>query len=551
MIPKSHSFIEVDRFDAMLATRFSRARRRQQLEQGLAQEPPKKPLPELIGERMHFHGPIEEHVERELSHWLPLLLSHARERGLDWLPETYTLHIHHPLSYQGMSGRRLPAQIRLPATASSNGALGSYYRASLVLPPRIADADALFAAVRAMLSRVLGDLFLRRTVFARPGWKEALAGRQAAGGVSIGLADGLKVIAGFNRPPASMQGAVQQLIAVGRSLLQSSTAPSLRRCCEMLIKKLEEGQLREAQLRVIDEAVAVYLSQLQASGEAGVKAMISEVESRNRELNFLPIDFLPEYLRLQLEQPLHYLRAAHLRLGFVHAIGGLLLEDVMRLFHPASGAVQAIAPRLQAAIEALIQQGGARPYLLPEAHLTAKLKGTRAQFPLEIDALMQRLPMPPEQRNTERFRWFERRYSNTMQQRLLEMAVIMRNLVRAIETGQREPSFAPHSFSVYGRSRPTFACVPLSLRRCRSNWAWSSIWPTNCETATNLPRSPKRSSWPDGESTSSTPCSSPTANATKPCRATIPLATANAWSAPGIKKPEQEANPPQSPCSSA
>jgi hypothetical protein len=179
---------------------------------------------------------------------------------------------------------------------------------------------------------------------------------------------------------------------------------------------------------------AQYLARLRKDVPGAVAELVAATEKLNAQTTFLPPDETPDYLKLREQNPTHYLRAAKLRLQFVLEAMGAVQESVAALEQEAAAFTSVEEERVHGYLAELEAQRLARPYLLPGVRLSPEMERRKAEFPLEVHALMTRLP--PQANPEQRFKSLSQRIEHSAFQRLYHAFMLLRHGIRLSAQGK-------------------------------------------------------------------------------------------------------------------
>lgn len=427
-----------DRFEAMLEARFREADR-DAMAREIASHDRGQPAPEFdeahVRRRLHFHGDVPAKVRTMLQDWVPALLAHAARRGVRLRDQNHEVHVYLPEAYAQATGHPLPAGMRLPATSFEYLDVARVYQVQLVIPPRIGSRDALVSVFRALIARLLGDIYLHEEVFPLPPYQDQPAAA-AAEEVTISLPDQLRLLAEAKvATPVLLEALDVHARVVGLNPRRSA-AQVRKSYFQTLGAQVDQGGLSAGEAAMVAEAVSQYLDGLRANLPARIAETVAEVEALNGQMNVLPVDELPDYRKLQTANPRHYLRSAKLRLVFLQETLAALLEDYDEMTGDPPRITPLLEQRVDSQLTELRAQGLVRPYLLENVQLSDELQQQRAAFPLEVHALMQRLPPAPSP--DKLFKSLSKRISNGIYQRLYTALILFQAWFRARDQGREE-----------------------------------------------------------------------------------------------------------------
>lgn len=425
-----------DRFEAILEERFSPEARRRFARTVDAHDRERGGAPEdlaatgALEPRLRFHGEVPQRVQGVLRNWLPALMAHAHEAGLRLPHVDLHVAVYTPDAFAAEQ-QPLPEGLHLPASSYAHDPQNRRYTVRVVLPHRLETLEGLLTVVRALLARILGEVFLREEVWPLEPYREASERGDAA--LSVGLDEQLVLLAELPHTPPELEQALQAH-ARQTGLSWPRRAEQVRKDFFRAARADLAAQRLDYERRAAAEAAfAAYVAELRSDPHAGAAAMVEALEQANGQLNFLPPHELPDYLRLRERNPAHYLRAAALRLGQALEVLNAVVEDFDALEEGAAGAEALITERVTGHREQLQREGLARPYLVPGVRLSEELEQQRRGFPLEVHALVQRMPAGLEPNRT--YHWLYRKLENSLWQRLLHALVLLRHWLQARERG--------------------------------------------------------------------------------------------------------------------
>ena len=427
-----------ERLDALLEARFAPAQRQafaRELDAHDRQRAPAAPLdPAAVRRGLRFRGNVPERVRQVLAEWLPELMAHAARRGLALRDPHQELQVYTRAAFEQEQGP-LPPGLRLPASSYEYHPLYRRYAVRLVLPERLGALEELFTALRALLTRLYGDLYLREEVFSLAAYREDVERVEAQ--VSFGLAEQVAVLAELPDTTAALEAA---LAAYARTVgIDARRHPEHARkgWFKEAAADLARQRLPPERQALAEDAFAAYLDALRADVPAGVQALLETVREQERQLHFLPPDEAPDYERLRVQNPVHFLRSVKLRLEFlIEAFGGLC-EDFDALDTPGAPYPALAEERVAGCLQALEREGLARPYLVPGVRLADELEARRTAFPLEVHALLARFP--EAERGERLFHSLRKRLEGSLHQRLYHALVLLRHWMHLRATGRDDP----------------------------------------------------------------------------------------------------------------
>jgi hypothetical protein len=165
-----------------------------------------------------------------------------------------------------------------------------------------------------------------------------------------------------------------------------------------------------------------------------VAEMIAATEALDTQVSLLPPHEWPDYLKLKQANPAHYLRSAKLRLQQVLDGMGAVQELADALEQDPAALTPLEEERVHGHLAELEAQRLARPYLLKGVRLSPEMERQKEAFPLEVHALLTRLP--PAADPGKRFRALSQRIENSVHQRLYHAFVLLRQGLRMRERGR-------------------------------------------------------------------------------------------------------------------
>ncbi len=428
------------RFEALLDERFSPAGKRafaRALDAHDRTRGAPTPLdPALVRRNLRFRGPVPDPVRQLLSDWLPDLMAYAAERGLRLRDPHQELHVYTRGAFEKEQGA-LPAGLKLPASSFQHLPLYKRYIVRVVLPDRLGTTEELFTVLRALLTRLYGDVFLREEIFSLAAYREDVEIGQAQ--VSVGLAEQVAVLAELPHTTPALEAALADFARTVGIPFKRHPEQARRAWFKELAAELALQRLAPERRALAEAVFAGYLRSLAADVPAGVQGLLETVAAQDRQLHFLPPDEAPAYERLRTQNPLHYLRSVKLRLEFLIGAFAGLEEDFAALSTPGAPYPPLAEERVAGCTLELERGRLARPYLVPGVRLSEELERKRNAFPLEVHALL--AAFPEAERSERLFNSLRKRLESSLHQRLYNALVLLRHWMRLHDSG-RQASFA-------------------------------------------------------------------------------------------------------------
>lgn len=423
-----------DRFEAMLEQRFS-PEARQAFAREVAEHDRRRGEggtdPDRLRAGIVYHGEVPDQVRRILGDWLPLLVLFAERQGLVLREPYQAVAFHTPAAFRAEQGA-IPSGTKLPASAFHHDAANRRYTVRVVLPERTQTLQSLLSVVRAVLTRLYGDIYLREEVRPLEPYREDASGADAGSAeVTAGPAEKLSLLAEAEPVPAALDAAVaEEARRIG--VHPRRQADQARKS---LLQTLQEAQAAEAltdeQLALVDAAFEEVLEGLRGDVPAAVAEAAGAVETLNRQLTFLPPEDEPHHVRLRAEQPVALLRAAQVRLAFVVEAMDAVAEAFAAL--EAGRSDPLLEERLEGYRTELERGGLARAYLVPATRLSEDLEAQRQAFPLEVHGII--ADWPGDEAPAKRFARVSRRLENALHQRVYNALTYLRHWARLAESG--------------------------------------------------------------------------------------------------------------------
>lgn len=387
---------------------------------------------ERVRRRLRFRGRVPDKLKAALREAIPGVLAHAAAQGVAPRDPDYEVVLLDRAGYEAERGAPVPARVPLPASSVRQHPVSRRYTVRVVLADRPPGTGEVAATVRVVMARLLGDIFLREEVFSREAWREDLAATEHE--VSAGPADRIRLLGEVGHTPPALGEALARYGQQVGMAYRRHPDKVRRAWLADALHDLEGHRLHPATEALIDEAFEAFLADVRGDPEAAVEAAAADVEALNRQTAFLPPDEAPDHLLLRRRKPLHYLRAAKLRLESVLELLAAFLEG----FGELEAADTAVNPLLDEHLEDHLtwmrREGLARPYLVPNARLSEALARQRDAFPFEVHALVQRMPGVD---NPERaYHSLRRRIERSLYQRLYAAMLDMRQWIGLREQGR-------------------------------------------------------------------------------------------------------------------
>jgi hypothetical protein len=437
-----------DRFDALLEARFDPAQRGAMARELDAHDRRPRPAPAMppAAQSVRFVGPVAEPVRLRLQDWIPKLIALAARHGLRLREARTGVDVYQRQAYEERHGP-IPPTLKLPASSYSYNPLYRHYTVRVILPERLGNLEDLVTVLRAQAARMFGDIFLREEVFALEPYREDLL--TPAAEISVGMAEKLLLLGEGVHTSPELEAALADHAAVMGMNFRRAPGPVRKSYFGGLRQSLDGKGLPQTASALVERVFGDYLTRLRQDIPATVARLVAATEQLNLQMNFLPPDELPDYLRLRESDPPHYLRSAKLRLEFALEAMAAVIEDVALLEQGPAGLTPVEEERVDGYLAALTAQRLARPYLVGGVRLSDEQERRRKAFPLEVHELMQRLPPQPDP--ARQFKSLSQRIEGSLYQRLYQAFLFLRHGIRLRERG-RGPSFAdsPHFGTLKG-----------------------------------------------------------------------------------------------------
>ncbi len=437
MLPDEDAPLSVreTRFDALLEERFSPAHR-SEFERQLAEHDRSGASRGMdrdwLRRNLRFRGDVPDKVRQLLADWIFELMAFAVERGVALRDPHHQLEVYARAAFEAEQGA-LPTGLKLPASSYHYNPVYRRYTVRVVLPERIATTEALFTVMRALLTRLYGDIFLREEIFPLEVYREDM--EQSDQDVSVGLSEKIAVLAELPHTSGALE---QALVAHARMVgINHRRQPEQTRKAffKELRRDLETRRLAPEREALVSEVFDGYLASLRADLSGGIQALLETAETLNRQLTFLPPDEGPEYQRLREKNPLHFLRSVKLRLEFLLEAFAGLIEDFDALAEPAAPLSPLAEERVVGWQIELERQLLARPYLVPGVRLSDELQRKRTAFPLEVHGLMARFPAT--ENHGQLFKSLSKKLESSIHQRLYNALLLLRHWIHLQESGRQ------------------------------------------------------------------------------------------------------------------
>lgn len=440
-----------DRFEAMLEERFSTESRKSfatELAEYDKSHPPAPITSDQFKDNLRFKAPVPGPVKKALATWLPGIMAHAHAQGLSLRAPQYTVQVHTRQTFEAEHGP-IPEKVPLPASSYRYDAFNKQYAINVVAPPNPQSMEELLTILRAVLTRLYGDVFLREDVLTGEPYREDLeadgAKKPAAGdptttGTTLaGAAEQIHLLSetGFSTPALE-----QAVAAFARGIgvdMQRKPDQAYKAYYQDLAKKQATEEITRDQEAMLGDAFAGYAIKLKEDLPAQVEKAVAACDDLNRQLSLLPPEEKPEYEKLKARNPLHFLRAVHLRLEFLLEAMGALIEDFDTLDGSSIMPPSLVEERLGGQMTHLEKTRLARPYLVPEVTLGDTLLRQQQGFPLEVHGYLQNFPpLAPGEKGEKRFKALSKKLEGHLHQRLYNAMVVLKHWLRLREASRDE-----------------------------------------------------------------------------------------------------------------
>jgi hypothetical protein len=424
-----------DKFDSLLEERFARAHRRAMAYQ-IADFDRGRPTGDTfdlahVRRKLRFHGAIPDKVKSALQEWVPDLLAHAAASGLRMRDLNHEIHFFDQSAFEDAVGP-VPKGVKLPASSQSFNQLYRIYTVRVVLPPELRTVTQILTVLRAVLARLLGDIFLHEEIFTLEAYREEMEQRE--GEPSVGVREKILMLAESPALPPLLEEALighAKMIHVSYSRSPDQVRKAYFQETEKLLAQQKLPTEREG---LIHHLFSLFLAELRGNLKNEITRMVEEVEKLNVQLNFLPPHELPDYIKLRASNPLHYLRSAHLRLNFLLEVLGAFGDLHEEMEQPDAVLSPLVEQALDGYLARMRAENLVRPYLIADTQLSEELERKKAAFPFEVHALMGR--MPPSDNPQRAFKSLSNKLTNSIYQRLYTALLIIDAWSRQGEQGR-------------------------------------------------------------------------------------------------------------------
>ncbi|MDH4122293.1 MAG: hypothetical protein OEV94_11360 [Deltaproteobacteria bacterium] len=449
-----------ERFEAMLDERFDPARRRDMVSGLLAHDRDRRPEPfpqAFVRGKILFFGAVPQAVRKAVTELVPPLLAHGEQLGLVLRDKNHQIHLYDKPSYEAATGSPVPPGVPLPAASYRYNPLYRVYTIQVVLPPLAvgeasAPPDVVLGMLRVLFARLLGDLWLREEVFSLESWREdAAAGK--TGGPTAGFEEKVVVLSGVNFTPPPLAKAVETWAKRAGMNPTRLAAQARKGFFQDLLGQTARQMVPRESEAAVEETFRLYLAGLERTLPQALKDAVAAVEEADRQVMFLPAEEWFHYRRLAQGNPLAYMRAAQARMGFLLESLAAAAETFSELEggkeigkergengrakgeeKEAEGVNPHVKDHLDSHLETLTQTGLARPFLLDNVRLSARLEARRKAFPLEVHQWLKALPQPDPQAH----QLLTKRCRMAVYQRLYQVFLLLKEYLKAAEGGRGE-----------------------------------------------------------------------------------------------------------------
>jgi hypothetical protein len=433
-----------DRLDALLEQRFASGNRAAMARQLAEHDRHKPAVPLAPGKlvsplrtvqagrsapRVRFSGAVPPKLQGLLNEWLPALHEFGARTGLGFASANIEFRVFDRAAYEAAHGA-VPKTVSLPASSYYFNVLYRHYEIRLVLPPAVQSLEHLLSVVRTALTRLYGDVFLREEVYRLAPYREDAP----VEGPSVGLAEQIQVLSQLEGGTPELERALASFASLQGLNYRRAPGAVRKAYFADLEQRAARDDLPEGVPALLDGAFQGFLKGLQADLPKAVAAHIALTETLNRQMTFLPPHEWPHYAQLKETRPVHYLRAAKLRLEFTIEAMAALLEDFDALEDVARTPSPLVEERVQGFLQTLETERLARSYLVPDARLSDELQSRLASFPLEVHDIL--IQLPPAGDATRQFESLSQRIRTALHQRLYHAFVLLRHALRNREAGK-------------------------------------------------------------------------------------------------------------------
>ncbi|MDH5751687.1 MAG: hypothetical protein OEZ59_04650 [Deltaproteobacteria bacterium] len=486
---------QADRFEALLEERFSSSARQafeSQLKAHDQERAPTGPDPERYRRAVRFRQDgggqtLPDNVRKTLADWLAGMAVFSQRLGFSLGGLVPNIIVYTRTAFESEQGA-LPRGMSLPASSYSYDALNRNYTIRLVMADKTT-AETLLTASRAVLARMLGDIFLRESVWTQDVYRQDAPGEPAPMGLEVQLT---LLAQGTIATPALEQHLNAFARKTGMSL-KKHPREVRKGCLEEMQKLLEQGRLPLEMRTAVEESYQEYLDNLRKDLDAELQKALNEVDELNRQVNFLPPSLHPEYESMRRDNLLHFLRSARLRLSSAVEQMASVCEDYETLDGANSPPAPLLLDRVAGQSSALEAEGLARRCLVPGVRLSTEQQELLNRLPLEVHALVQR--MPPGSDGAKLYKSLTKRMESHLHQRIFNTLVYLRHWAELREKGSDDDFRSSETWRTLKGQVANFGFrLPLlRLLQSRLDVLLDLVPPAPRSGADSLPEFPRRS----------------------------------------------------------
>lgn len=413
-----------EKLDALFEERFSEGDREEMAREIAAQDAGKGSSPGGTGsdissdishikKNIEFHGEMPEKIKTSLRDWTAELIVYAASQGLKLKDLNHQISFYSPKAFHSQVAP-IPPGIKLPASSYIQNKLYGVYTVRVVLPDPITSSGQFLTILRALLSRLMGEIYLAEEVFSLAAYREDRVEKQQE--VSASMEEKIKLLAEENISTPTFEATLKAYGEVAGLNYKRLPAQVRKAYFKEIKPDVENGKISQEREMILNALFTAFCDSLNQNLEGTTGETVAEVEKLNRAMNFLPPAELPTYQKLKEENPLHYLRSAQFRLGQAVEIMASFSEDFADLEAPAQAFSPLVDERVQNQMTQLRTENLARPYLVEGVRLSDELEKKKQRFPLEVHNLLNQMPAAENPR--KKFESLSKKLKNSLHQKL-------------------------------------------------------------------------------------------------------------------------------------
>lgn len=383
--------------------------------------------------QIKFGKQISPKLKKLIQQFLPQILAFANDYGIDIRKIHYTVYFLTTADYSLLSGQALPAHLSLPTSQVKYQYSIRRYQISVILPTEVRSSEEFINIVRTCLFRLVGHTYFQEVVGKHDLYQYARDSHIE--GITVALPDQISLITSLEFPSAMLKNHTKFYAKQFRLSPVRQRTQIHNQMRKQWLEEWEKKTLSTQEEKIIQTCFQDLLHSFQQQPDSFLQNFIAEIETQNRQTNFLLPHEMKHFSTFEEESQLHYIQAVGKQLEELQSLLGFSLELAADLETvPDGSTLEGYFEQLHTEMKRLQAKGKVRLFLLPQVSLTPQLKQQQQKFSLRLIKLLPK--------NLDLKQWkkeihtLEKRYQRSIYQNLFSAWIYLKHWMEDCYTEQ-------------------------------------------------------------------------------------------------------------------